>query len=82
MHGAVGTALLFLLGKFAIGFYLGRSDPGQAFGAAGSLAVLLVWLYYSSMILLFGAEFTRNWAVRRGNGITPEEGAKRTAPPA
>lgn len=81
MHGAVGTALLFLLGKFAIGFYLGRSDPGQAFGAAGSLAVLLVWLYYSSMILLFGAEFTRNWAVRRGNGITPEEGAKRTAPP-
>jgi membrane protein len=81
MHGAVGTAFLFLLGKFAIGFYLGRSNPGQAYGAAGSLAVLLVWLYYSSMILLFGAEFTRNWAVRRGKGLVPEEGAVRVAQP-
>ncbi len=81
LHGAVGTALLFLAGKFAIGFYLGRSNPGEAYGAAGSLAVLMVWLYYSSMIFLFGAEFTRNWAVRRGNGITPEEGAVRTTPP-
>lgn len=81
MHGAVGTALLFLAGKFGIGFYLGRSNPGEAYGAAGSLAVLLVWLYYSSMILLFGAEFTRNYAVRRGGGITPEKGAVRVAPP-
>jgi membrane protein len=80
-HGAVLTALLFLAGKFGIGFYLGRSNPGQAYGAAGSLAVLLVWLYYSSMILLFGAEFTRNWAVRRGSGITPEDGAIHTRPP-
>lgn len=82
MHGAVVTALLFLIGKFGIGFYLGRSNPGEAYGAAGSLAVLLVWLYYSSMILLFGAEFTRNWAVRRGGGITPEDGAIRVMPPA
>lgn len=77
LHGAVGTAVLFLVGKFVIGFYLGRSNPGEAFGAAGSMAVLLVWLYYSSMILLFGAEFTRNWAERHGSGVTPEAGAVR-----
>jgi membrane protein len=73
--GALVTALLFVLGKFLIGFYLGRSDPGEAFGAAGSLAVLLVWIYYSSMILLFGAEFTQRWAEQRGAGIEPEPGA-------
>ncbi len=75
LSGAVGTALLFLLGKFLIGFYLGRSNPGEAYGAAGSLAVLLVWLYYSSMILLLGAEFTKVWADARGRGIRPERGA-------
>lgn len=80
LHGAVGTALLFLLGKFAIGFYLGRSNPGEAYGAAGSLAILLVWLYYSSMILLFGAEFTRVWAEERGSGIRPEPGAVHVPP--
>jgi membrane protein len=79
-HGAVGTAVLFLIGKFAIGFYLGRSNPGEAFGAAGSLAVLLVWLYYSSMILLFGAEFTRVWAEDCGRGIVPEKGAVHVPP--
>lgn len=79
LHGAVGTAALFLLGKFAIGFYLGRSNPGEAYGAAGSLAVLLVWLYYSSMILLFGAEFTRVWAEERGQGVEPEKDAIRVA---
>jgi membrane protein len=78
LHGAVGTAALFLIGKFAIGFYLGRSNPGEAYGAAGSLAVLLVWLYYSSMILLFGAEFTRVWSEDRGRGIAPEHGATKT----
>ena len=74
--GAVVTALLFVIGKFLIGLYLGRSDPGQAYGAAGSLAVVLVWIYYSAMIVLFGAEFTQTWAVRRGGGIAPETGAK------
>lgn len=76
--GGVGTAVLFLLGKFALGFYLGRSDPGSAFGAAGSLALILVWIYYASMILLFGAEFTQAWAERRGGGLRPEPGAVRT----
>jgi len=75
--GGTMTALLFVIGKFLIGFYLGRSNPGQAFGAAGSLAVLFVWVYYSSMILLFGAEFTQAWVERNGNSIAPERGAVR-----
>jgi membrane protein len=75
--GAGVTAVLFVLGKFLIGFYLGQSNPGQAYGAAGSLAVLLLWIYYSSLILLFGAEFTETWAERRGQGIEPEPGAVR-----
>ncbi|HYW11011.1 MAG TPA: YihY/virulence factor BrkB family protein, partial [Longimicrobium sp.] len=77
MVGALVTALLFTLGKFALGFYLGQSNPGEAFGAAGSLALVLVWIYYSSMIVLFGAEFTQQWAVNRGSGIEPDEGARR-----
>lgn len=75
--GAVVTAAVFILGRFAIGFYLGRSDPGSAYGAAGSLAVILIWIYFSSMILLLGAEFTQVWARRRGKPIRPEPGAVR-----
>jgi membrane protein len=75
--GAVVTALLFIIGKFLIGFYLGKSNPGEAYGAAGSMAVLLLWIYYSSLIVLFGAEFTETWAVQRGEGIEPEPGAVR-----
>lgn len=75
--GAVATAALFTIGKELLGLYLGRSNPGQAFGAAGSLALLLVWIYYSAMILLFGAEFTQAWATDVGGGIEPEEGARR-----
>jgi membrane protein len=72
--GAALTTFLFVVGKFLIGFYLGRSHPEQAYGAAASLAVLLVWVYYASMILLFGAEFTQMWAHRR-RPIDPEPGA-------
>jgi membrane protein len=75
--GAVVTGLLFVAGKFALGLYLGRSNPGEAFGAAGALALMLVWIYYSSMIVLLGAEFTQAWAERRGSGIVPEKGAVR-----
>lgn len=75
--GGFVTALLFTVGKFAIGLYLGRSDPGSAFGAAGALAVVLVWTYYAGMILLAGAEFTQQWAEQRGRGIEPEKGAVR-----
>lgn len=75
--GGAVTALLFVAGKFAIGLYMGRSDPGSAFGAAGTLALLLLWIYYSATILFLGAEFTQAWAVRRGEGIRPEPGAVR-----
>ncbi|MGH7578595.1 MAG: YihY/virulence factor BrkB family protein [Gemmatimonadales bacterium] len=75
--GALVTALLFVAGKFALGLYLGRSNPGEAFGAAGALALMLVWIYYSSMIVLLGAEFTQAWAEHRGRGIVPEKGAVR-----
>ena len=75
--GAVVTGLLFVAGKFALGLYLGHSNPGEAFGAAGALALMLVWIYYSSMIVLLGAEFTQVWAEERGSGIVPERGAVR-----
>ena len=73
--GAMVTAVLFVAGKFAIGFYLGRSAPGDAYGAAGALAIILVWVYYAGMIVLFGAEFTQAWAERKGALIRPEKGA-------
>jgi len=57
--GAFVTALLFTIGKSLIGLYLGKAAVGSAYGAAGSLVVILVWVYYSSMIFLFGAEFTQ-----------------------
>lgn len=68
-HGALATAVLFVVGKFALGFYIGRSDPGSVYGAAGSLAVILIWIYYSAMIFLLGAEFTQVYSERRGRGI-------------
>ncbi len=73
--GAMGTALLFVLGRTLIGLYLGRADPGSVYGAAGSLALVLIWVYYTSMIVLFGAEFTKLWAQRYGKGIVPVKGA-------
>jgi len=74
--GALVTAALFTLGKELLTLYLARADFSQ-FGAAASLAVLLVWVYYSSLILLYGAEFTQVWAKRYGGGIQPEPGAVR-----
>lgn len=76
--GAIFTAALFLLGKTIIGLYIGRSNPGEPYGAAGSLAVLLLWIYYTSMILLLGAELTQVIARRKGRMIIPEKGAVRT----
>ena len=66
-----------VLGKFLIGLYIGKSNPGEAYGAAGSLIVLLLWIYYSALIVLFGAEFTETWAEGRGEGVQPEPGAVR-----
>ena len=62
MIGAIATALLFTIGKSLIGLYIGSSHLASGYGAAGSLIVLLVWIYYSSLIFLFGAEFTRAYA--------------------
>ena len=73
--GSVASALLFTIGKTVIGYYLGGTNPGNAYGAAGSLAVILIWVYYTAMILLFGAEFTELWAERYGHGVRPEKGA-------
>ena len=78
--GSVLTAALFLLGKYAIGFYLQRTGIASAYGTAGSLVLVLVWLYYSSLIFLFGAEFTRVHSRRYREGrVAPEPGAVRTA---
>ena len=74
-HGAILTAILFGLGRFLIGMYLGRAAVGSAYGAAGAFVVLLVWIYYSTQILLFGAELTFVYAERYGHGFgsTPSE---------
>lgn len=67
--GAAVTALLFTIGKFLISWYIGTSDPGSAYGAAGSVIIILVWIYYSSMIVLFGAEFTQQYADMFGQRV-------------
>jgi membrane protein len=69
--GAIATAILFMLGKFAISFYIGQSNVGSTYGAAGSLVILLLWIYYSSMILYFGAVFTKAYALKQGYQIEP-----------
>ena len=69
--GASITSLLFTIGKFFIGLYLGKSDVGVAYGAAGSLVVILIWVYYASQIFLFGAEFTAVYAESRGTQPAP-----------
>ncbi|MDX9865569.1 MAG: YihY/virulence factor BrkB family protein, partial [Anaerolineaceae bacterium] len=75
VRGGFVTAFLFMLGKYAIGLYLGNSSVGASFGAAGSLAVLLVWIYYSAQILFFGAEFTQVYANLYGSKIHAGEHA-------
>jgi membrane protein len=75
--GAFMTAILFGIGKWLLGFYLGSGAAGSAYGAASSLITLLLWVYYSSQILLFGAEFTQVYADRAGRGVEPAEYAVR-----
>jgi membrane protein len=71
--GAVTTSLLFGVGKFLIGLYLGRASIGSSYGAAGSLVVFLVWVYYSSLIMFFGAEITFVYAQDRRKRVRPTE---------
>jgi membrane protein len=73
MTGAVVTAVLFTIGQQVIGWYLGQSAIVSSYGAAGSMMILLLWVYYSCQILLFGAEFTRVWSARHGAKVKPEE---------
>jgi membrane protein len=75
--GALATALFFTLGKSLIGLYLGRASVGSAYGAAGSAVVLMVWVYYASLILFFGAALTRVIARRRGVPLRPNAFARR-----
>ncbi len=73
--GAFMTSLLFLAGKYLIGFYFSASDPASVYGAAGSLVLILLWVYYTCLILFLGAEFTVNWALLRNIKIEPTSNA-------
>ncbi|NDJ18442.1 YihY family inner membrane protein [Myxacorys almedinensis A] len=79
--GAGVTAILFNIGRFLIGLYLGSSSVGSTYGAAGSLVVILIWVFYSAQILLFGAEFTQVYSKYRGKPIRPSKHAIPTSPP-
>jgi membrane protein len=73
LTGAIATALLFMLGKFLISFYLGTRNIGNTYGAAGSIIIMLLWVYYSAIILYFGAAFTKNYAQFKGRRIYPND---------
>jgi membrane protein len=73
--GSLITALLFLLGKFGISYYLARSGLDLTYGAAASIIIILSWIYYSALILYFGAEFTKMYALHHGGGIRPKDTA-------
>ena len=75
--GGLFISILFVIGKFLIGLYLGHAGQTSVYGAAGSLALILLWTYYSFLILLLGVEFTQVWVRRRGRAVTPKEGAIR-----
>jgi len=77
--GSALTAFLFTIGKFCIGLYLGTSGITSVYGAAGSLITILLWVYYSSLIFFFGAQFTRTYASEYGSGIIPADYAERVA---
>ncbi|MEP6676468.1 MAG: YihY/virulence factor BrkB family protein [Ferruginibacter sp.] len=71
--GAVTTSVLFMLGRWAIGFYIGTSNMASIYGAAGSVIIILIWTYYSAAILYFGAEFTKVYAKEYGGKISPND---------
>lgn len=77
--GAFITAILFTIGKFLLGLYFGKADPASTFGAAGSIVLILLWVYYSGLILFFGAEFTQVYARREGHQIEPSAHARHNA---
>lgn len=79
--GAAVTGVLFTIGKHLIGFYLGRVGIGSAYGAAGSVIVVMVWVYYAALIVFFGAELTRTRSLERRARVPPDEHADRVPPP-
>ena len=87
MDGAALTSILFTVGKFLIGLYLGHSAVSSTYGAAGALITVLLWVYYSALIFFLGAEFTQVYAAQYGSGVAPDEHAeplanrKRETPP-
>jgi membrane protein len=76
--GAIGTAFLFTVGKYALSLYLGRASTSSTYGAAGSVIIILMWVYYASVILFFGAEFTQVYAKQTGANVVPGEFGVRT----
>jgi membrane protein len=76
--GAIITGILFMLGKMIISLYISKANIGATYGAAGALVILLVWVYYSAMILYFGAAITKHWVIEFGEGIKPDEDAATT----
>ena len=73
LPGAIASSLLFMIGKFGISFYIGTSKIGTTYGAAGSLVILLLWVYYSAIILYLGAEFAKAWSVHKGTYLQPND---------
>lgn len=73
--GALVTSILFVIAKFALGLYFGKSDPGSTYGAAGTIILIMLWVSYAGMILLFGAEFTQVYANRYGKKVQPADTA-------
>lgn len=78
LAGAIATSVLFMIGKFGISFYISKANVGSTYGTAGSLVILLLWIYYSSIILYFGAEFTKAYAIKYGEPIHPNDYAVTT----
>lgn len=78
LPGALLTSILFVIAKFALGLYFGTSNPGTTYGAAGSVILIMLWVSYSGLILLFGAEFTREWSKCSGHRVKPTEVATKT----
>jgi len=79
--GSFVTTFLFEIGKFALGFYFGKANPGTGYGAAGSVILIMLWVTYSSMIVLYGAEFTHAYANMYSGKVAPTEIAKKLQPP-
>jgi membrane protein len=77
--GAFLTAILFVIAKFALGLYFGNADPGSAYGAAGTVILIMLWVSYAGLLLLFGAEFTQTYANAHGRFVKPDSDAVSTA---